>query len=154
MGYGIGGNKLFGDPSKDLVVDLMTADGKVIPKKIHIQKPGIKNLTFDWSRIIDENATQLVTVGHHWKLSRALNKEELSKLDRRGVCLSCHKTMPDSDLAVSLMVHVAQTAGVKIDNEMHKSILHKNLLLSAWVQVLGAVLIVFGLGYWWIRRRK
>jgi len=131
----------------------MTADGKVIPKKITIQKPGVKNLTFDWSRVIDENYTQLVTVGHHWDLSRALDKEEISKLDRRGVCLSCHQTMPDKDLAVSLMVHVASVARIDIDNKMHKNILHKNLLLSAWVQVLVGIVIVIGLMMWW-RRRK
>ena len=154
MGYGIGGGKLFASPGDTLIVDLMTADGRVIPKKVTIQKPGIDGLTFDWSRIIDENATQLVTVGHHWSLSRALDKEELSHLDRRGVCLSCHQTMPDRDLAVSLMVHIADTAGVQIDNEMHKTILHKNLLLSAWVQVLGGLLVVLGAAIWWYRRRR
>ncbi|SMC08808.1 cytochrome C [Nitratiruptor tergarcus] len=153
MGFGIDDGKVFGDPSKPLIVDLMTADGKVIPKKITIQKPGIKNLHFDWSRIIDENYTQLVTVGHHWSLSRALNQEELSKLDRRGVCMSCHQTIPDKDLAVSLMVHVAHAANIKIDNKMHKNILHKNLLLSAWVQIGGA-LVLIGFIYWLIRRKR
>ena len=154
MGFGIGGGKLFANPGETLIVDLMTADGKVIPKKITIQKPGVKNLHFDWSRVIDENYTQLVTVGHHWSLSRALGKEELAYLDRRGVCLACHQTMPDRDLAVSLMVHVASVANVKIDNNMHKTILHKNLLLSAWVQVAGAGLVVLGGLFWWVRRRK
>jgi hypothetical protein len=153
MGFGIGGGKLFGDPSKDLVIDLMSADGKVIPKKIHIQKPAIKKLTFDWSRIIDENYTQLVTVGHHWELSRALNEAELKKLDRRGVCLSCHQTVPDKDLAVSLLSHVASVADVTIDNETHKKILHKNLLMSAWVQVIAGLVLVLGAIFWW-RRRK
>ncbi|BCD61310.1 cytochrome c family protein [Nitratiruptor sp. YY08-26] len=154
MGFGIDDGKVFGDPSKPLIVDLMTADGKVIPKKITIQKPGIKNLHFDWSRIIDENYTQLVTVGHHWGLSRALHKDELDKLDRRGVCMSCHQTIPDKDLAVSLMVHVAQTANININNDMHKNILHKNLLLSAWVQVGGGVLVLVGVFYWLIRRKR
>ncbi|BCD67264.1 cytochrome C [Nitratiruptor sp. YY09-18] len=154
MGFGIDEGKVFGDPSKTLIVDLMTADGKVIPKKITIQKPGIENLSFDWSRIIDENASQLVTVGHHWSLSRALHQDELSKLDRRGVCMSCHQTIPDKDLAVSLMVHVAHAADIEIDNEMHKNILHKNLLLSAWMQILGGVLVLGGLLYWLIRRKR
>ncbi len=153
MGFGIGGGKLFGDPSQDLVIDLMTADGKIIPKKIHIQKPAIKKLTFDWSRIIDENYTQLVTVGHHWKLSRALGKEELNKLDRQGVCLSCHQAIPNKDLAVSLLSHVAHVANVQIDNETHRAILHKNLLMGAWVQIVGVTLVILGFGFWWFRRR-
>jgi len=152
MGFGIGEGKLFVNPGKTLIVDLMTADGEIIPKKITIQKPAIKNLNFDWSRVIDENYTQLVTVGHHWSLSRALSKDELRALDRRGVCLSCHQTIPNKDLAVSLMVHIASTAGVKIDNDMHKTILHKSLLLSAWVQILGG-LIAFGGIFWWWKRR-
>ncbi|MRI83433.1 MAG: cytochrome C [Nitratiruptor sp.] len=153
MGFGIGGGKLFGDPSRDLVIDLMSADGQIIPKRIQIQKPAIPKLTFDWSRIIDENYTQLVTVGHHWEGSRALGPAELAKLDRRGVCLACHETIPDKDLAVSLLSHVAEAAGVKIDNPTHKEILHKNLLLGAWVQLLGAMAL-FGGGLWWWRRRR
>ncbi|BCD59401.1 MULTISPECIES: cytochrome C [unclassified Nitratiruptor] len=154
MGYGIGGGKLVASPGDTLIIDLMTADGKVIPKKVTIQKPKVEGLSFDWSRIIDENATQLVTVGHHWTLSRALNHEELEKLDRRGVCMSCHTMIPNKDLAVSLMVHVAQMANVKINNSMHKTILHKSLLLSAWVQILGGVFVVIGVLYWIIRRKR
>ena len=154
MGFGIGGGKLFASPGESLIVDLMTADGRVIPKRITIQKPGIKGLDFDWSRIIDENYTQLVTVGHHWSLSRALHADEISALDRRGVCMACHQTIPDKDLAVSLMVHVASAANITIDNKMHKEILHKNLLLSAWVQVLGALAVVLGLGFWLYRRKR
>ena len=153
FGFGIEEGRVFGDPSTDLVVDLMTADGRVIPKRVRIQKPGIKNLTFDWSKILDENYTQLQTVGHHWRLSRALNKEELDKLDRKGVCMSCHKTVPDRDLAVSLLSHVADAAGVNIDGKMHGEILHKNLIISAWAQVLGILLVVFGAGYWFYKRR-
>ncbi len=156
MGFGINGGKLFASPGETLIVDLMTADGQVIPKKITIQKPAIKNLSFDWSKILDENLTQLQTVGHHWKLSRALNSQELSHLDRRGVCLSCHQTIPDKDLAVSLMVHIADMAKVKIDNNMHKTILHKNLLLSAWIQILAGIfgiLILLFFGYRLYRKK-
>ena len=149
-GYGISGGKLFSDPSTDLYIDLETADGKVIPQKVTTQKPGIPNLHMDWSRFVTEKGKQLQTVGHHFKLSGPLNAATRSKLDRRGVCLSCHKTIPDKDLAVSLMSHVAKYAGVNIDNSGHASILHKLVLMGAWGQVLfglllgvGIVLIVF-----------
>ena len=154
MGFGIGGGKLFASPGESLIVDLMTADGRVIPKRITIQKPEIKGLDFDWSRIIDENYTQLVTVGHHWSLSRALHADEISALDRRGVCMACHQTIPDKDLAVSLMVHVASAANITIDNKMHKEILHKNLLLSAWVQVVGVFMLILVATGWWYWRGK
>ncbi|SFP73052.1 multiheme c-type cytochrome [Hydrogenimonas thermophila] len=157
LGYGIGGGKYMSDLDEDLIVDLMTADGKVIPKKFTIQKPKIDNLTIDWSRFVDENGTQLQSVGTHFKLSGPLDNETRAKLDRRGVCMSCHKTIPNDDLAVSLMHHVAETAGVDIDNKMHKDILNKTMRIGAWVQVLGA--IAAGLALLWLmwritRRRK
>jgi hypothetical protein len=62
--------------------------------------------------------------------------------------------MPSGDLAVSLMTHTAEMAGVKIDNDMHKNIVHKSLLLSAWIQVLGGFLLGGGVLYWYMRRRR
>ncbi len=141
MGYGIGAGKYLVDPSEDFVVDLMTADKEVLPERVTTQKPGIKNLKMDWSRFVDEQGNQLQTVGHHFKLSGPLDAETRSKLDRRGVCLSCHKTIPDKDLAVSLMSHAAKYAGVTIDKETHASILYKLTLMGAWGQVLAGLLV-------------
>ncbi len=156
MGYGIEEGKLYADPSKPYVVDLMTADGKILPKIYKTQVNSIPNLKYDWSRFISEKGEQLQTVGHHYSGSRPLNNEERAKLDRRGVCLSCHQTMPNKDLAVSLMVHVKEYAGIKIDRKKHNSILHKLVLLGAWVQVLGVAGGVFLLigGIFWYKRRK
>jgi len=112
---------------------------KLLPRKVDQQIPGIGNLKHDYSSFIDENGTQLMTVGHHWKLSQPLDEEQRSKLDRRGMCLSCHKNMPDGDLAVSALVHASEMAGIVIDREEHGSILNKILLMAAWLQVLAAV---------------
>ncbi len=154
MGYGINGGKYFADQSKTTIVDLMTADQKVLPHQIDEQIPAIPNLKHDYSVMIDENGTQVQTVGNHWKLSQALDNETRAKLDRRGVCISCHKEMPSEDLAVSLLVHTAKFSGVKIDNDMHKMIVNKSILMSAWVQVLGGLLFGGGVVYWFMRRRK
>jgi len=148
IGLGIGGGKYFADPSKDFIVDLMSADQKVLPHKVDQQLPAITNLKHDYSSFIDENGTQLMTVGHHWKLSQPLDAAQRSKLDRRGMCLSCHKSIPDGDLAVSAMVHASQMAGIEIDREEHGAILNKILLLAAWLQVLAGV----GLGGYIIYR--
>ncbi len=59
--------------------------------------------------------------------------------------------MPSEDLAVSLLVHTAKFAGVKIDNNMHNNIVNKSILLSAWVQVLGVILFGLGFVYWLFR---
>ncbi len=154
MGYGINGGKYFADQSKTTITDLMTADQKVLPNQVDEQIPAIPNLKHDYSVMIDENGTQVQTVGNHWKLSSALDNETRSKLDRRGMCLSCHKSIPNGNLAVSAMTHVANMAGVKIDKKMHGDILNKLLNIGAWLQVL-LPLIIGGLILWfWIRRGK
>lgn len=142
MGYGIDGGKNSGDWSKNTIVDLMTADGNVIPSKHRNQINKIPNLKHDWSVMIDKNGTQVQTVGHHFKLSQALDQSQLAKLDRRGVCLSCHKSIPDEDVAISLISHMAKYASIEIDTETHASILSKSNHISAWVQVLGAIFIL------------
>ncbi|MEN8146201.1 MAG: multiheme c-type cytochrome [Campylobacterota bacterium] len=141
LGLGIGGGKLNGDPSKETIIDLMTADGRVLPTKVDQQIPRIANLKNDYSRFIDENGTQLMTVGHHWKLSGPLNAEQRANVDREGMCLSCHKEIPNGDLAVSAMVHASQMAGIEIDKKQHGSILNKLLLIGAWLQVLVGALL-------------
>jgi len=157
MGYGIGAGEIYEDPSQAYIVDLTDANGHVIANNAQTQINSIPNLHMDWSRFVDETGKQLQTVGHHFKGSRPLNNEERNKLDRRGVCLACHQSIPDEDLAVSLMSHMAKYADVEIDTKMHSSILHKTVLLSAWVQILlgigGVILIVFII-FWWRKRRK
>jgi hypothetical protein len=154
QGKGINGGKYFADQRKTTIVDLMRADKKLLVKGIDEQIPAIPNLKHDYSVMLDDNGTQVQTVGNHWKLSQALDNETRAKLDRSGACLSCHKQMPNEDLAVSLMVHTAKFAGVSIDNSMHKNIVSKSILLSAWVQVLGGLLFGGLIVFWFMRRKK
>ena len=151
MGYGIEGGKVWGDMSTDFIVDLKTAEGRVIPSRTTVQKPKIENFNVDWSRFVDENGTPLQTVDNHWNLAGPLSNDQRAKLDRRGACLACHETMPSKSLAGSLMHHVAEVAGVKIDRKTHNQILHKSVTIAAWVQVLG-ILLGLGLLVWIFRR--
>ena len=154
LGMGINGGKYFGDQSKTAIIDLMTADGKVLPKKVDEQIPAIPNLKHDYSVMIDENGTQVQTVDNHWTLANPLSATQRDKLDRSGVCFSCHKDIPDGDLAISAMNHVANMVGVEIDNEMHGDILNKSTKISAWVQIgLPFMFGILGL-IWFIRRRR
>jgi hypothetical protein len=140
MGFGINEGKLYGDPSKNIVMDLLDINGNVLANQVDTQFNAIPNLTMDWSRFLDDSLRQLQTVGHHFTGSRPLNAKELSKLDRRGVCMSCHQTVPNNDLASDLLSHVAKYADVAIDNEKHNNILKKSIRISAWVQVLLGIL--------------
>jgi len=59
--------------------------------------PSIPGLTFDWSVIV-ECDEQVATVGTHWPLSRALNKEERAVLTRTGLCMGCHIEMTNKSI--------------------------------------------------------
>ncbi len=113
MGLGISGGTL-GRYDKNVVEDLMNArTDKIIPRHYQIQIPAIPQLTFDWSKILDANGTQLVTVGTHWPLSRAFNKQELDAMRKGGTCMGCHKYMSD----VSLWERIATDK--RIDQAQH-----------------------------------
>ncbi len=134
MGFGIAAGELYGSPDSSYVADHPLANN------VDTQFNAIPNLKMDWSRFLDEDGRQLQTVGHHFSGSRPLNKEELNKLDRRGVCMSCHQSLPDGDVAIDLMSHVAKYADIEIDNKEHDAILNKSTHIAAWVQVLGGLL--------------
>ena len=152
LGMGINGGKYFADQTQTAVVDLMTAEGKVLPKKVDEQIPAIANLKHDYSVMVDENGTQVQTVDNHWKLANPLSAKQRAKLDRQGACLACHQSIPEGDLAISAMNHIANMAGVEIDREKHGEILNKTIKISAWVQVLLPLLLLI-LGFIWWRRR-
>jgi hypothetical protein len=141
MGYGIDKGKNTADPSKAYYANISTASGQVLSNLSTKHIEAIKNLKQDYSVMIDENGTQKQTVGHHFKLSAPLNKEQLSKLDRRGVCLSCHQDIPAGDYAIDLMTHIADMSGYKVEKDVHNTILNKFLHLAAWIQVMIALIV-------------
>ena len=143
IGLGIGGGKLNANPSRKTIIDISSADGKILAKKVDEQIPEIPNLKHDYSQFVDEKGTQLMTVGHHFTLSQPLSKEQLEKLDRRGICLSCHKDIPKGSLTVSTMRHIADIAEINIDKKVHDGILNKLLHLGAWFQVFIGVFVGF-----------
>ena len=158
MGYGINGGKLNRPWDEPVVVDLMTADGQILPQSARTQIEPIAGLGMDWSRFVTEDGRQLQTVGHHFSRSRPLNNDERAHMDRRGVCIACHQEIPDESLAVSLLHHVAEYAdALPRTNEQHFALTHKILLLSVWVQVgvpLFLALGTVGVGWWFVRRRR
>ncbi len=154
MGYGITGSVTTKDPSINTIIDIMSAEGKVMPTIVDEQIPSIKNLHFDYSKFLDENGTQLQTIGHHWKLSQPLSKVQRDKVDRRGVCIACHKDIPKATLAISAMSHIAQMAQVNIDKNMHENILNKTLHVSAWLQVGGVLVLALFLMYFLFFRKS
>ncbi len=154
LGMGINGGRYFADQTKPMVVDLMSADRQILPKKVDIQISAIPNLKYDYSVMIDENGTQVQTVDNHWRLANPLSAKQRAKLDRQGICLSCHQSIPNGDLAISMMNHIANMTGLEIDNKLHKNILNKSIKISAWVQIGLPILVLFGVLIWWFKRQR
>ncbi len=143
LGYGIGGGRLTRPWNEGAVVDIQTADGKVLSRNARYQVEPIDNLEADWSRFVSEDGKQLHTVGHHFKGSGPLSDEQRANMDRRGVCLSCHQEIPTQSLAVSILHHVAAYADALPKNhDQHAALINKTLLTAAWTQVGGVGLVV------------
>ncbi len=156
-GYGIDGGTHTRGWDEPIVVDLMTADGKVLPQSARPQLEPIAGLSGDWSRFVTREGEQVQTVGHHFSLSRPLNNSERAHMDRQGVCLSCHEEIPAESLAVSLLHHTADVLGaLPRTADAHASLLNKIFLLSAWVQVGGGAVggAAFLAGALWLWRRR
>ena len=160
LGYGVGNGKQTRGWDEPLVVELETADKQILPEQYQVQAEAVAGLTADWSRVFDPDGKQLQTVGHHFQHSRPLNEKERKHISRDGVCLSCHKEIPDQSLAVSVLHHVAEYAGqLPEDPDQHDSLVNKILLLAGWVQVVGMVglplaVVVAGVWFWRRRRRR
>jgi len=155
LGLGIGGPRPWNERH---FVDLETVDGEILPQQTQPQMEPIENLTQDWSRIVEEEGNQLATVGHHFQLSRAFNKEEQLHISRQGTCLACHQEIPKESLAVSFLHHVAKYTGqLPKTRDQHSGLLHKILLSSARLQtgaVIGGPLALIAVVAWRRRRRR
>lgn len=161
LGYGIGGGRLNREPNQVVIVDLMTADKQVLPKSARTQIEAIPRLMADWSRFVTEDGKQIQTVGSHFSHSRPLNDKERIHLDREGVCLACHKEIPDKSLATSFLHHVAKYTGqLPETTKQHNVLIYKILMLTAWGQicaVVGAMIAGLFCICWWFkiyRRRQ
>lgn len=98
-GLGLGDGEFGRKQNIDIVEDLIDAKtGEVIPKKHSVQIQGIPKLDFDWSQIVTREGKQLATVGSHWPLSRAFNKQEIAEFMRTGTCMGCHANMSETEL--------------------------------------------------------
>lgn len=93
-------------------------------------------------------------IGRRLTGSRSLNKDKIEMLDLRGVCISCHATEPDHDVAINLLSHVAKYSNTKIDNDKHKSILNKSVRFGAWGQLLLTILAMILAVFIFIKWKK
>jgi hypothetical protein len=77
--------------TEGVYVDIATAEGEIVSKKAKLQIPPIPELPMDLDQVVTRDNKQLQTVGHHWPLSGPLPKEVRDRMEKVGVCISCHK---------------------------------------------------------------
>jgi hypothetical protein len=162
LGYGINGGRDTRRPDRAVIVDLETVDGHILAENARTQMEPIEGLEADWSRFVTEDGRQLQTVGHHFSGSRPLNDRERAAIDREGACLACHQEIPEENLAVSFLHHVAEYTGqIPESADEHNDLVHKIVLVAAWGQFLGVIIApiaaIFGtilVVRWWRRRRE
>ena len=119
-GLGIGKGTFGLRQHEDIVMDLIDATTReIIPDKYTVQIPAIPKLDFDWSQIVTREGKQLATVGTHWPMSRAFNKQELDNFLRAGACMGCHQNMSETELWKKISVEGT------IDNKTHIELMNK-----------------------------
>lgn len=130
-GLGLGAGTFGIRQYEDIVEDLVdSSTGKVIPKRYTVQIPGIRKLKFDWTKIVDRDGKQLATVGTHWPMSRAFNKEELDGFLRAGACMGCHQNMIKKDTWDKV-----STEG-RLDTKKHNELMNRMIQLLAEKELL------------------
>jgi len=95
LGYGIEGGRFMGN-AKDMVLDLETATGQIIPGKTSVQSPAIPKLDHDLSQIVTRDGKQLVSIGSHWPLTGPLPQDMRDRMERTGLCIGCHEEQSDA----------------------------------------------------------
>ncbi len=121
LGYGIQDGRFLKGYEKDLVVDLQTADGKIIPSKTSVQSQAIPSLDHDLSQIVTRDGKQLVTVGSHWPLTSPLPTEMRDKMERTGLCMGCHENMTNEEIWSKV------NSPEFVSNEQHRDVMSKAL---------------------------
>ena len=91
--------------------------------------------------------TKVLKIEDDFKLSAPLSKAQTDKLDRRGMCLACHKTIPKDNLAVSAIAHAAKMAELNIDKQVHENLLWGLLTFGSWAQIGIVVFVLLTFGY-------
>jgi hypothetical protein len=116
MGYGIEDGRFQARYDEPLYAAMDDADGNLMAENVQIQIQDIPGMNHDWSQIVTRDGEQLQTVGSHWPLSRPLNDEERTRMERTGVCMGCHQNMADETFWTDRIV---VTYGQVASNDEH-----------------------------------
>lgn len=158
LGYGTHDGRYLGQYTTGVYVDIMNEKGQLVTKTAKYQISPIPDLPMDLDQVVTREGEQVQSVGQHWPLSGPLAKDQRDHMERIGVCLSCHKDVPDGAFAYRVVSKAGSVLGLipKTDEE-HQKLIGRALYMAANVEVLGGIVfatLVVILGIYFVFRRK
>jgi len=155
LGYGIYDNTLMQGYDSDNYKDLQTTGKDLISKHSKPQFSRIPGLDMDLSQVVTRDGKQVQTVGHHWELSGPLTQEQRERMERVGVCISCHQDIPDGTMPIKAMVKAGSMLGMTpFTDEDHKRLLNKDIRWAAFTRIIAPVVVLLLLASLFIIRRQ
>ena len=157
LGYGTHDGRYLQGYEKGVYVDIMNEKGDLVTKTAVYQIAPVPELSMDLDNVINRDDQQIQTVGHHWPLDGPLPAETRANMERVGVCLSCHKELPEGRWVYQVISKVGATLGMIPETDAeHQALIGKAMLIAANVQIFGPVvagIIVLFLIFFFVRRR-
>jgi hypothetical protein len=136
-------------------VDIMNEKGVLVTKTAEYQISPIAELSMDLDNIINREDQQLQTVGHHWPLDGPLSKEVRENMERQGVCLSCHKEIPEGRFVYQIISKVGDALQmIPATDEAHQKLVGKAMFIAANVQIFGPLLAIILILFFVVVRKK
>jgi len=111
LGYGTHNGRYMKQYTKDVYVDMTTAEGKPLSNKAVVQIASISDLPMDLNQVVTREGKQVQTVGHHWPGSRPLNKKQRDNMERIGICIACHQDIPDGTPSMKMLNEMLKRTG-------------------------------------------
>jgi len=97
----------------------------------------------DLSQVVTREGKQLQTVGHHWPLSGPLSQYSREKMERVGVCISCHQDVPDGNMFIIATAAAGEVLGlVPHHDHEHMKLLNMDIKWAAMTRIIFPILIL------------
>ncbi len=143
LGYGTHDGRYLQGYAEGVYVDIMNERGELVTRTAQYQISPVPELVMDLDNIVNREDQQLQTVGHHWPLDGPLPKEVRDNMERTGVCLSCHKEIPEGRFVYRIISSLGDTLGMVPKNDAdHMRLIGKAMFIAANIQIFGPVVAV------------
>ncbi len=154
LGYGITNGEFRKGYEQDIYKDISAATGERLAQRSTPQINAIPEMLNDLSQIVTRDGKQLQTVGHHWMLSGPLTQYQREKMERVGVCISCHQDLPDGNVFLTSLTTIGDKLNLAPYTDAdHSKLLNRDINLVAIVQILLPIAFALLIAYYIFRRR-